>query len=235
LGTLLAFDSNVLVSFKQAQQDQFEPQVSLEGLIGLDEVGRGSLMGPVVAAALILPAKLTRQEQVLLDELDDSKASHYTHTKRVQLSQALKETGAWGIGEASSQEVDTLNIYRASHLACHRALIHLQQQYAEVCPALNSYLLLMDGNQKLSHYSFSQIPLIHADAQSACVAGASVIAKAYRDELVKDLSQAYPIYGWDKNCGYGTKRHLSAIRLYGATPLHRQTFKPLTRISRVTG
>lgn len=218
LTKLLLFDRKLL---KAAQKTQ---ELAFQGIIGVDEVGRGSLIGPVIAAACFFPDQsLSKAIKTELFLLDDSKASHLTHAKRLILSQTLKDHFAWGIGEATQEEVEVLNVAQASLLAAHRAVMHLVEQFSEVDPS--HCLTCMDGRSALPHYPDPQQAVIKGDAQSAAIAAASIIAKAYRDELVIRLAEDYPYYEWERNAGYPTPSHQKAIALYGLTPLHRKTYK----------
>lgn len=217
LKTLLAFDRTLL---KQAEKQYAQ---SFFGILGVDEVGRGSLIGPIVAAALVLPSKLSPGQKKALALLDDSKAPHFTHVRRLALADTLKEIGYWGIGEASLHEVETLNVAQASLLAGHRAIMQLQQQFPKCC--LEHYLVVLDGRMTINGLTLCQWAQVKADKQSAAVAGASVIAKAHRDELVICLAQDYPGYQWETNAGYPTPSHQEALRTLGVTPLHRKTYK----------
>jgi ribonuclease HII len=176
---------------------------------GLDEVGRGCLAGPVVASAVILP------KDINLPTLRDSK--QLSAEVRAALEIQIKEKAiAWAIAECSPAEIDQWNILQASIQAMHRAL--------DALPTLPE-LLLVDGN-KFKPYKF--IPyhcIIKGDDKYVAIAAASVLAKNYRDNLMQELAQTYPEYGWETNVGYPTKAHKKAIALYGLTPHHRLTFK----------
>lgn len=219
LEALLAFDADLLAA---------TGDTVLAGVIGVDEVGRGSLVGPVVAAAVCFHRELTPEEAELLSDLDDSKASHLTHRKRVALSESLKSLCAWGIGEASQHEVETLNISRASLLASHRAVLALCGGFSQC--ALAASLVVLDGRMVIPGFDVRQQAVVKADSKSAAVAGASVIAKAYRDELMIALAQEYPGYDWEANVGYPTPGHQRALAELGVTPLHRRTYKAVREV-----
>lgn len=176
---------------------------------GLDEAGRGCLAGPVVAAAVILP--LDYQNPLLRD------SKKMSHSLRRKLESEIKEEAlAWGIAEASPQEIDQINILKASHLAMQRAVESLK-----ILPKL----LLVDGN---SYGQGSSIPyhcIVGGDDLYYSIAAASVLAKTYRDCLMEKLAQDYPGYGWEKNRGYPTREHKAAIARLGINSWHRQTFK----------
>lgn len=184
-------------------------------LIGTDEVGRGCLAGPVVAAAVHL-SDLSEDSELasLLLALDDSKKM--SATKREEISEVLKSKCRFAIAEASVEEIDQINILQASLLAMKRAL-------AELGPPQGTAILI-DGNKTIKEVSFRQIAVIGGDAISASIAAASVIAKVYRDKLMKDLHEEFPMYRWDSNKGYGSKDHRDAIQGYGLTSWHRRSF-----------
>ncbi len=224
LAQLLAFDEQFL------QENNQQGQFFLKGILGVDEVGRGSIIGPVVAAAFAFPHDLivnTSLYEQLID-LDDSKAPHFTHDKRGALSEHLKSLGYWGIGEASQQEVETLNVAKASLLASYRALQHVIQQFSE--ESFTNHLVIIDGKLKIPNLSLHQRAYVKADQHSAAVAAASIIAKAYRDTMIIELSQKYPGYGWETNAGYPTPPHKQALATLGATPLHRKTYKAVQEV-----
>lgn len=218
LPQLLAFDCEMLATVGGRFSTSFA------GIIGVDEVGRGSLIGPVVAAALAFPpSEFDTETLQALQDLDDSKAAHFNHPKRLALAQILRKTGFWGIGEASREEVESLNVAQASLLASYRAVMRLGEQFPQCAP--EQYLVLIDGKSVIRGLPFRQIPQVKADAKSAAVAAASILAKAYRDEMIIRYAQDYPGYGWEKNAGYPTPEHQQAIETLGITPLHRKSYK----------
>ncbi|TAM56178.1 ribonuclease HII [bacterium] len=174
---------------------------------GVDEVGRGPLAGPVVAACVVSAKPL------LLEGLDDSKV--VPRERREHLALQIRERcNGWAIGSASIEEIDRLNIYRATLLAMERAL--------EALAALPD-LLLVDA-MHVAGFAGEQQALIHGDARSATIAAASIIAKVHRDGLLTELHQRYPAYGFDEHKGYATRRHLEALRAHGPCPIHRRSF-----------
>lgn len=184
-------------------------------VIGVDEVGRGCLAGPVVAAACILPrinarSKLERQ----LSGLNDSKA--ISAQVRARLSAVLREVAIFVVAEATVEEIDRFNIFQASYMAMQRAL-------AEIT-ALPSSVVLVDGNHAIPGIAHHQVPIVKGDGQSACIAAASIIAKVHRDAFMEKLADQYPEYGWKTNKGYASKEHLSAIDRIGPTKWHRRAF-----------
>ncbi|WP_421659118.1 ribonuclease HII [Leptothermofonsia sp. ETS-13] len=190
------------------------PQVPQGAIAGVDEVGRGALFGPVVAAAVILP-------DVALAELSaagvtDSKL--LTAEQRQRLAIHIRATALdCQVGYASVYEIDRLNILQASLLAMKRAVMKLK---------LPPDLCLIDGNQKVPGLFFPQQTIIKGDQRSLPIAAASIIAKVWRDELITRLAPKYPQYNLATNKGYGTPSHRRAIQEFGASRLHRMSFNP---------
>ncbi|NSX53743.1 ribonuclease HII [Parasulfitobacter algicola] len=182
-------------------------------IVGVDEVGRGPLAGPVIAAAVWL------DPQNIPNGLDDSKK--LTPKKRGLLNTALMSCADIGIGQASVAEIDQINILRASHLAMERAIAALSHPPDYV---------LIDGNLIPRGLTIASQAVIKGDSKSLSIAAASIIAKQYRDKLMVDLAQQHPGYGWEKNAGYPTKAHLEALQNLGVTPVHRRSFKPVHNI-----
>lgn len=178
-------------------------------IAGVDEVGRGPLAGPVVAAAVILP------QDVFLPHLDDSKK--LSETKREQLFSVIQQTAlAIGIGVVCAREIDELNIYEATKKAMIEAVRSLS-----VVP---EHILIDAMHIPLS---ISQTSIIRGDAHSASIAASSIIAKVTRDRMMKRLGEKYPQYGFERHMGYGTKEHLQAIEQYGVIEEHRRSFAPI--------
>ncbi len=176
---------------------------------GLDEAGRGCLAGPVVAAAVILPKDYTHAS------LNDSK--QLTRRERDKLRLEIeKEAIAFAIAEASSAEVDEINVLNASFLAMHRAVTNL---------LILPQMLLIDGNRFKPYLSVLHTCIVKGDTKFLSIAAASVLAKTYRDELMGKLSRDFPHYGWETNAAYPTKAHYLAIQNHGITPHHRLTFR----------
>lgn len=175
---------------------------------GCDEVGRGCLAGPVVAAAVILPKNYQHEL------LNDSK--QLTKEERIQLEAEIKRDAlAWAVAEVSHEEIDKINILNASFLAMHRALDQLN---------LRPEFLLIDGNRFKPYQEIKFECIIKGDANYLSIAAASVLAKQYRDELMEKLSVQFPGYGWHTNVGYPTEEHRDGIRNLGITPYHRRSF-----------
>lgn len=176
-------------------------------ICGVDEAGRGPLAGPVCAAAVILPP------HVDIPGLNDSKK--LTDKRRRELFPIIKEQAiAYGIGLASHEEIDRINILQATYLAMERALAQL-----EVEPEL----ALIDGN-RAKDFGLPVETVVKGDSLSASIAAASVLAKVTRDDLMLEAAEAFPQYQFDVHKGYGTKAHYEALRTYGPCPIHRMTF-----------
>ena len=179
-------------------------------LAGVDEVGRGSLIGPVYAAAVILNKSISK------NLLKDSKS--LTKYKREELDKYIKQNSIWAIGQASIKEIEKINILHASLLAMKRAILKLKKKPS---------LVLIDGNKlpDLKNYKLEYV--IKGDQKIPSISAASIIAKVSRDKFITKLSEQFNNYGWDKNSGYGTKEHLRAIKKFGITKFHRKTFSPI--------
>ena len=178
---------------------------------GCDEAGRGCLAGAVYAAAVILPPDFRNEV------LNDSK--QLTEKQRYDLRPVIeKEAVAWAVGIVSPEEIDRINILKASFLAMHRAIDAL---------AVRPEALLIDGNRFTPYAGIPHSCEVKGDGRFLSIAAASVLAKTYRDDYMLRLHEEYPQYGWNENKGYPTRAHRDAIRQYGATPYHRQTFRLL--------
>ena len=178
-------------------------------IIGVDEVGRGTLAGPVISAAIIL------NKEKIPEGINDSKK--LSKKKREVINEELISQHSFAIGIASVEEIDKINILQASLLAMKRAVLNLN---------IKPQTILVDGN-KLPDLKYNMYPIIKGDSKSISIAAASIIAKVYRDKLMQDLSLQYPGYYWEKNSGYGTKQHLLALDNLGVTPIHRKSFAPI--------
>ena len=179
---------------------------------GVDEVGRGPLAGPVIACACILPQDLSKRFQ---RRIKDSK--QIDAEEREEVAAILREKAAFCVGRAEVQEIDSINILRASHLAMLRAF--------EGLPSRPTHALV-DGNQP-PNLPCPITCIIGGDAISLSIAAASIIAKVERDKIMRELAAEHPLYGWDHNVGYSTREHLAAIRQHGPTPYHRKSFRPI--------
>jgi Ribonuclease HII len=192
-------------SFEQAAQGRGFLRIA-----GVDEVGRGPLAGPVTAAAVVLnPARIP-------EGLNDSKK--LTKRARARLYEELMQVADVSIAHASVEEIDRLNILRASHLAMMRALAGLKT------PA--DYALI-DGNMLPLDLTLPAEAIIKGDARSQSISAASIMAKTCRDCVMLSLAQQHPGYGWETNVGYGSKSHMTALQNLGVTPHHRRSFKPV--------
>jgi len=182
-------------------------------LAGVDEVGRGSLIGPVYAAAVILDKSINKKI------LKDSKSLNIQ--KRELLNDYIKKNSIWSIGKASVKEIEKINILQASLLAMKRAIKKLKKKPSHI---------LIDGNKvpKLKNYNLKAI--VKGDEKIPAIAAASIIAKVSRDQFITKLSFKNKGYYWEQNFGYGTKQHLEAIKKLGVTKHHRKTFSPISKI-----
>lgn len=182
-------------------------------IAGVDEVGRGPLAGPVMAAAVIL------DPDAVPDGLNDSKK--LTARRREALAGILSDTAEVAIAEATVEEIEQHNILRAAHLAMMRAVDALDPP---------PDFLLIDGNMIPHGVTIPAQPVVKGDGRSVSIAAASIVAKIRRDQVMVDLAQQHPGYGWEKNAGYPTKQHREALRNLGPTPHHRRSFKPVHKM-----
>lgn len=180
---------------------------------GCDEAGRGCLAGPVYAASVILPKKYKNKW------LDDSKK--LSDKDRYELRPEIEAKAiAWAIGVVDNIEIDKINILKASFLAMHRAIDSLKSK---------PQLLLIDGNRFTPYINIPHQCIVKGDSLFLNIAAASILAKTYRDDYMKDAAVKYPHYSWEQNMAYPTKKHRNAIRIHGTTPLHRMTFQLLPK------
>lgn len=178
---------------------------------GCDEAGRGCLAGPVYAAAVILPKDYKNKW------LDDSKK--LTDVLRYDLRPEIEEKAiSWAVGVVDNTEIDKINILKASFLAMHRAIDKLDTKPQS---------LLIDGNRFTLYKGIPHHCIVKGDAKFLNIAAASILAKTYRDDFMKEAALKHPQYGWEKNMGYPTKKHREAIKQHGTTELHRLTFQML--------
>ena len=193
--------------------------------VGIDEVGRGALAGPVIACAFAWKKEINlRTNKKILNsllKLNDSK--QLTKTERERLYNILLKLGNYGLGSASVQEIDKLNILNATFLAMKRAYESLSLSLGKT--KLEPYVLI-DGNKSNPYINSRQSFIVNGDAKSSVIASASIIAKVYRDMLMEKISvlDKYKKYAWNRNVGYGTLSHRKAIKRYGITALHRKLF-----------
>ena len=184
-----------------------------EGVIecGCDEAGRGCLAGPVYAAAVILPPDFSN------DLLNDSK--QLTEKQRYELRPIIEQSAvAWAVGVASAEEIDSINILKASFLAMTRAVNALK---------VKPEYLIIDGNRFCNTTGIPYNTIVKGDGKYMSIAAASVLAKTYRDDYMNTIAVEHPAYGWEINKGYPTKKHRAAIAEHGVSPYHRKTFRLL--------
>lgn len=193
-------------------EDQYRGRIA-----GIDEVGRGPLAGPVVAAAVILPRD-ERLPEILLSELNDSKK--LSVKKRDMLFDLIMGCAEVGIGAASVREIDRINILQATYVAMRRAVARLPQ-----CPDQ----ALVDGNRDPG-LPCAVETVIKGDGRSLSIAAASIVAKVVRDRAMTRLAARYPHFGWDGNAGYGVKKHMEGLGIVGPTSHHRRSFRPIAEL-----
>ena len=181
-------------------------------IAGVDEVGRGSLIGPVYAAAVILNKSIDKKL------LKDSKK--LSKIKREKLAKYIKANSIWAIGKASVKEIEKINILHASLLAMKRAILKLRKKPT---------LILIDGNKLPTLKNYRLNAIIKGDEKIPAISAASIIAKVTRDKTIANLGKKFRGYHLDKNCGYGTKQHLKAIKKLGINKHHRKTFSPISK------
>ncbi|WP_269667884.1 ribonuclease HII [Staphylococcus arlettae] len=206
-------EKDVRLREQYVEMTQFETNIAKQHqdavICGIDEVGRGPLAGPVVTCAVILDPTY--------DFIGINDSKQLSADKRQQLQQEIQTNALdYAYGVASVKEIDTLNIYQATKLAMLRAV-----QKLTVTPSH----LLIDAME--IDTDIAQISLIKGDARSISIAAASILAKEYRDQYMKDLAETYPGYAFEKNVGYGTQAHLDGITRYGVTEVHRKSFEPI--------
>ena len=178
---------------------------------GCDEAGRGCLCGPVSCAAVILPHDFD------CPDLNDSKK--LTERQRDALRLIIEENAiAWSVVMVEASEIDEINILNASIIGMHRALEKL---------SINPGHIIVDGNRFKPYKDIPYTTIVKGDGKYMSIAAASILAKTHRDELMLKMHKAYPVYGWDENKGYPTKKHRDAIKTYGVSPIHRRSFKLL--------
>ncbi len=176
---------------------------------GCDEAGRGCLAGPVFAAAVILPKNFSHK--LLNDSKQMNKKNRYLLREIIE-----KEAISWAVGMVDNVEIDEINILNASFLAMHRAV----EKLTEI-----PELLLIDGNRFKAYKNTEHLCIIKGDGMYASIAAASILAKTYRDDFMKNLAKDFPQYGWDQNKAYPTKAHKAAIQEFGICKYHRKSFK----------
>ena len=182
-------------------------------IAGVDEVGRGSLIGPVFAAAVVFIKEIDRKK------IKDSKK--LSKENRNTLEKYIKKNSVWSIGSASLKEIENINIFNASLLAMKRSIKKLR---------IKPSITLIDGNKLPEVRGYKLKSVIKGDQKISEISAASIIAKVARDRLIGKMSKKFKKYCWDRNAGYGTKQHLKAIKKFGITKHHRKTFGPIHNI-----
>lgn len=178
---------------------------------GCDEAGRGCLAGSVYAAAVILPPDYVNEQ------LNDSKK--LTERQRYALREViLRDATAWAVGVVTSEEIDKINILNASFLAMHRALDQL---------SVRPEAIIVDGNRFRPYGNLPYATIVKGDGKYLSIAAASILAKTFRDDCMNHLAEEYPMYDWQSNKGYPTRKHREAIRQHGITPYHRKSYNLL--------
>ena len=182
-------------------------------IAGVDEVGRGSLVGPVFAASVIFKKNVDKKKII-----DSKKLSR---NQRILLEKYIKKNSIWTVGSASLKEIEKLNILNASLLAMKRSIKKLKSKPS---------LIMIDGNKLPIMSGYKLKSIIRGDEKVAEISAASIIAKVSRDRLISKMSKKFTKYAWNRNSGYGTKEHLRAIKKFGVTKHHRKTFGPIHNI-----
>ncbi len=206
---------------------EFDNGFKAKFLCGLDEAGRGPLVGPVIAGCVHIPPEALAKAPELLTLQDSKKLSK---SRREVLFDLVTRFCAYGVGQAGIEEIDDINILHASMNAMTRAWHDMMARRGVTQAHLSAFspdLALIDGNRVPKDMPIAARAIVKGDAKSLCIAAASVVAKVTRDRLLEEIGRQYPAYQWHKNSGYGTADHLDAIAKYGATPHHRMSFAPL--------
>ena len=195
-----------LTNLKQIEKEIFD--AGIETICGIDEAGRGPLAGPVVVAAVIMP------KDSMIEGVNDSKK--VSEKKREALyEQITKEAIAYGVGIIDQKEIDSLNILNATKKGLTTAIKELKVKPERI---------LVDALTGIDTLGIPYTPIVKGDAKSYSIAAASIIAKVTRDRIMREWDELYPMYGFEKHKGYGTKMHIDAIKEYGLCPLHRLSF-----------
>lgn len=194
-------------------------------VVGVDEVGRGCLAGPVVAGAVLLPESWDLPYKKLIKKFPE--IAGITDSKRIDEEERdllapwiRANVKAFGIGHCSVEEIDRLNIYHASHLAMHRAAVELGEHDH----------VLVDGNAVPSHFTGKASAIVKGDLRCLSIACASILAKVHRDQWMRELAVAHPGFGFEVHKGYGTPKHQAALKALGATVIHRRSFAPVKEV-----
>lgn len=205
----------------------YEYQLKTTGFIfGLDEAGRGPWCGPVIASCVCWP-NFNIPDEIRKTVNDSKKLS--VKRREILFDLIMASNAIVGIGQASAKEIDEKNILQATFLAMQRALDEVEKK------GIKPSAVLIDGNRLPKNWSIPCQAVIQGDSKSLSVAAASIVAKVTRDRILADLSRQYPMYGWNKNAGYGTKEHIQALQIYGVTPHHRKSYAPIAKILNSSG
>ncbi|RYG71334.1 ribonuclease HII [bacterium] len=188
-------------------------------VVGVDEAGRGPLAGPVVAGAAVLPRDFAIQFE---SRINDSKK--LTHAVRVELAEIIKQHAAWGLGVVSHEEIDEMNIRRASWDAMRRAVLDLAARFPQHSP---DYVLADGLAVKEMEWPWERDAIVKGDALCSSIAAASILAKVARDEFMTEMEEQFPGYGFAKHKGYPTPAHYAALKELGACEIHRRSFGPV--------
>ncbi|MCB2050343.1 MAG: ribonuclease HII [Novosphingobium sp.] len=190
-------------------------------LAGVDEAGRGPLAGPVVAAAVIL---CDNPPQGLAD------SKKLRPARREQLDEQVRATCAWAVGVVDAEEIDRINIFAATMRAMTIATGRLSEALGR-----DLHEVLIDGNKtpagREDGWRWPARPIVGGDGIEPCISAASIIAKTWRDRLMRSYAEQHPHYGWERNMGYGTPEHMAALREHGPSPIHRRSFAPVAQLS----
>lgn len=187
-------------------------------VIGVDEAGRGPLAGPVVAAAVVLGKDVP-------NGLDDSKK--LSAKRRAALEEKIRASCYWAVAVIDPQEIDRLNIFRATMEAMTRCVGDLARRRMGTCEVLIDGNMTPDG--RCADWRWPARAIVGGDGIEPAISAASIIAKQWRDRMMIEAAQAHPCYGWERNKGYGTREHMEALRVHGPSPLHRQSFAPVAQ------
>lgn len=213
--------------------NRFKKEFSLynagaEFVVGVDEVGRGPLAGPVVAAAVVFKKDIANgfdrseaEKDNWWNQITDSKK--LSEKKRELIDQEIKNNSIYSIGVASVEEIEQLNILQASLLAMSRAVEGIGSS-VQADSDENNFVVLVDGRNVIPNFNYKQEAIVKGDSLVHSIAAASIIAKVYRDNLMQKLSEEFPEYGLAQHKGYGTKLHIEAIKKFGLSPMHRASF-----------
>ncbi len=188
---------------------------SLKYLIGTDEVGRGPLAGPVVAAAVCF-VNLSDEIEEMLQNINDSKK--LSHIQRTELCKLIKENAIYSIKSLDVKEIEKINILQAALKAMRLACLAVAEKLGDEIE------IFVDGKIRIPNLPIKQKTFVKGDGKSASIAAASILAKVHRDNLMCEYAKQYPNYDWQNNKGYGTKKHIDAIKKHGLTSLHRKSF-----------